>query len=161
VRPSPRRHRTAAAGVDEATFIAADKVEDGIADVGGDRLHEEGPRQQAEAGGDDGGVDQPSPVPPRDPPPDQDQQACCQDGVTGKVEPVRDRREGALVQDEVDNLVQHVPDDEQQLADGKAPPQQRPGWPVTARRDQDGRDRREADQVIGEVAPRPSKGSRR
>jgi hypothetical protein len=29
---------------------------------------------------------------------------------------------------------------------------------VTARRDQDGRDRREADQVIGEVAPQPLQG---
>jgi hypothetical protein len=55
--------------------------------------------------------------------------------------------------------VQHVTDDEQQLAGGEAPPDQRPGWPVTAHRDQDRRDRREADQVIPEVAPQPLQGS--
>jgi hypothetical protein len=126
--------------------------------VGGDRLHQERPRQQAEPGGDDGRVDEPGPVATRDPPADQDQQSHRQDGVAAHIERIGDRREGALMENLVDDGVQHVADDEQELTDREAPPDQRAGRPVAAHPDQDHGDRRQADQVVGKAAPQPLKG---
>ena len=66
--------------------------------VGDQRLHEEGPADQRDADGDDERVDDPSPVPARDPPADEVQDRERDEGQATEVEGVRDRWERLLAE---------------------------------------------------------------
>src|ERR671915_307172 len=94
------------------------------------RLHEEHPRQQAESGGDDGGVDQACPVPSRAAGTDQRHQSGRQRQVPGQIEPIGGRWEGVGVPYPLMQIEEQVTDDEQQLAGGQPPPGDACGWPV-------------------------------
>jgi hypothetical protein len=61
----------------------------------------------------------------------------------------------------VDDRIQHIPDDEQQLAGGEAPPDQGAGWPVAAHPDHDGTTAERPIRSKARLLQSPSRGSRK
>jgi hypothetical protein len=99
-----------------------DPANHGEGAVGGGRLHEEHPRQQAEPGGDDGGVDQAGPVPARGAGADEQHQTDRQRHIPGEVEAVGARGKRVGVPDPLVEVEQQVTGHEQQLSRRQPPP---------------------------------------
>jgi hypothetical protein len=116
--------------------------------IGGNRSHQERPRQQPQTRRDDQRVDQAGPVPPAGTAADHDQQRGGQQRIAGEVEPIGRGRERLQVQridiDAVDNVAGH----EHQQATGQAVPDAPTGGAVQAHPAQDRDHGREPHQVV-------------
>src|SRR5256885_1372093 len=82
------------------------------------------------AGRDRRGVDQARPVCPPRAPADEHRERSGEEGVAGKVEGVRERREGVRVHDVAEVRPQRVAARPEELARGDEEPRERPGGPV-------------------------------
>jgi hypothetical protein len=136
--PHPHRHRhqqhVAQRVGDRDQPLGQEQV--GHAHVGPDQEH---PGQQADPGGDDGGVDQADHVAAGGQLADQQQQPGGQQDVAGQVEGVGHRRVGRLdLQHPLVGVVDGVADGEGELAGGQQVPGQRFGRPVEAGPDDHG-----------------------
>jgi hypothetical protein len=100
-----------------------------VAEVGD---HHQDPGDEAEPGGDDGGVQQRRPVPRGGTAPQEQRQRTRQHRVARQVQGVGQRREGLDVQDQVVDGEQHVAEHEQPLPGGQQPPGAAGGRPVAA-----------------------------
>jgi hypothetical protein len=110
--------------------------------------HDQDPGEQAEADGDDGGVDHPGHVPPGRAAEGQHGEAGGQDRIAGQVEGVGQRRERLDVQHQLVDREQGVTGHEQALGGRDQPPGQPPGRTVPGDADRDGRGRRRPDQEV-------------
>ena len=131
--PQPHRHRQqqhVAEGVGDRDQPLGQR-QPGRADVGADQEH---PRQHAEAGGDDGRLDQAGPVAAGGAGADQQQQPGRQQRVARQVEAVGHARVGRLqVEHPLVGVVDGVADGERELPCRQQVPRQRPRRPPEAR----------------------------